>query len=50
MQMPSEEELHFLQQHDPLSTKLQGSGEDVCKVLNANQRKKGKRHYQNNLR
>ena len=50
MQMPSEEELHSLQQIVPLSTKLQGTGKDVREVLNASQRKNGKRHYQNNLR
>ena len=50
MKMPSEEELHSLQQHVPLSTKLQGMGEDFCEVLNAIQRKKEKRNYENDLR
>ena len=49
LQMPSEEELHSLQQHIPLSTKLCGSGADVRQALNADPRKKGKRFSQNNL-
>ena len=48
LQMPSEEELHSLQQHIPLSTKLRGSGADVRQALNADPRKKGKRFSQNN--
>ena len=48
-QMPSEEELHSLQQHIPLSTKLRGSGADVRQALNADPRKKGRRFSQNNL-
>ncbi len=47
--MPSEEELHSLQQHILLSTKLRGSGADVRQALNADPRKKGKRFSQNNL-
>lgn len=50
LQMPSEEELHSIQQFVPLTTKLQASGGDVRQVLNANPRKKGKRHSQNGLR
>ena len=49
LQMPSKEELHSLQQHIPLSTKLRGSGADVRQALNADPRKKGKRFSQNNL-
>jgi hypothetical protein len=50
-QMPSKEELHSLQQTQPLTTKLvQASGADVRQALNANLRKKGKRHSQNILR
>jgi hypothetical protein len=50
MQLPSKEELHSLQQHVPLTTKLQGMRVDVRDIANANPRKKGKRHYQNGLR
>jgi hypothetical protein len=49
-QMSCEEELHSLQQTQPLTTKLQASGADVQHALNADPRKKGKRHSQNNLR
>ena len=50
MQMPSEEELHSLQQHIPLTTKLCSSRADVHQTLNANSWKKGcKRFSQNNL-
>jgi len=48
-QMPSEEELHSLQQYCPLTTKLRGSGADVRQALNADPRKKGRRFSQNNL-
>jgi hypothetical protein len=50
LQMPSKEELHSIQQIAPLTTKLCASGGDVRQVLNANPRKKGKRHSQNGLR
>ncbi len=50
MQLPSKEELHSLQQHVPLTMKLQGTQVDVWDFANANPRKKGKRHYQNGLR
>jgi hypothetical protein len=48
-QMASEEELHSLQQHIPLSTKLRGSGADVRQAFNADPRKKNRRFSQNNL-
>ena len=48
-QMPSEEELHSLQQYCPLTTKLRGSGADVCQAFNADPRKKNRRFSQNNL-
>jgi hypothetical protein len=50
LQMLSEEELHSLQQNLPLPMRLQASEADVRHALNANPRKKGKRHHQNNLR
>ncbi len=50
LQMPSKEELHSLQQNLPLTTRLRASGGDVCHALNADSRKKGKGHHQNNLR
>ena len=46
LQLPSEEELHSIQQHVPLTTKLQATGVDVRDF----HRKNGKRHYQNGLR
>ncbi len=49
-QMSCEEELHSLQQTQPFTTKLQISGADVQHALNADPRKKGKRHSRNNLR
>ena len=48
-QIPSEEELHSLQMSQPLTTKLQGSGADNRNALEANPRRKGKRHYRNGL-
>jgi hypothetical protein len=48
-QMPSEEELHSLQQYCPLTTKLRGSGADVRQAFNADPRKKNRRFSQNNL-
>jgi hypothetical protein len=50
MQMPSEEELHAIQNNVPLTTKLHASGSDVWQTLNQDPRKKGKRHSQNGLR
>jgi hypothetical protein len=50
LQMPSKEELHSLQQNLPLTTRLRASGADVHHALNADPRKKGKHHHQNNLR
>jgi hypothetical protein len=50
LQLPSEEELHSIQQHVPLTTKLQATGVDVRDFQNANPRKKGQRHYHNGLR
>ncbi len=50
LQMPSKEELHSLQQNLPLTTRLLATGADVRHALNADPRKKGKRHHQNNLR
>ena len=47
--MPSEEELHSLQQYCPLTTKLRGSGADVRQAFNADPRKKNRRFSQNNL-
>ena len=49
MQMPSEEQLHSLQQHIPLTTKLRGSKADVRDACNAGSGNKGKRFSQNNL-
>ena len=49
MRMPSKEELHSLQQHIPLTTKLRGSMADVRHARNAGSRNKGKRFSQNNL-
>ena len=48
-QMPSEDELHSLQKSQPLTTRLQGSGADVRNALEADPRRKGKRHYRNGL-
>jgi len=48
-QMPSEEELHSLQQYCRLTTKLRATGADVRQALNADPRKKGRRFSQNNL-
>jgi hypothetical protein len=50
LQMPSEEELHSLQQNLPLTKRLRASGADVRHALNADPGKKGKYHHQNNLR
>ena len=50
LQMPSEEELHSLQQRVPLSTRLWATGRDIRDATNADPRKKGKRHNRNNLR
>jgi hypothetical protein len=50
LQLPSEEELHVFQQHVPLTARLCATGEDVRQALNADPRKKGKRHSQNCLR
>jgi hypothetical protein len=50
LQMPSKEELHSLQQNLPLTTRLRASGANVCHALNADPRKKGKRHHWNGLR
>ena len=50
MQMPSEEELHAIQQYVPLTTKLSALGADIWQALNKDPRKKGKRHSQNGLR
>jgi hypothetical protein len=50
MQMPSEEELHAIQQNVTLTTKLRASGADLRQTLNQDPRKKGKRHSQNGLR
>ena len=47
-QMPSEEELHSVQQYCPLTTKLR-SGADVRQAFNADPRKKNRRFSQNNL-
>jgi hypothetical protein len=49
MQMPSEEELHTIQQNVMLTTKLRASGSDIRQTLNQDPRKKGKRHSQNGL-
>jgi hypothetical protein len=50
LQLPREEELHVFQQLVPLTARLCATGEDVRQALNANPRKKGKRHSQNGLR
>ncbi len=50
LQMPSEEELHSLQQNLLLTMRLLASGANARHALNADPRKKGKRHHQNNLR
>ena len=50
LQLPSEEELPVFQQHVPLTTRLRATEEDVWQALNADPRKKGKRHSQNGLR
>ena len=47
--MPSEEELHSLQQYCCLTTKLRATGADVRQALNADPRKKGRRFSQNTL-
>ena len=49
-QTSSKAELHSLQQHLPLITKLHATRADKCHALNSNPRKKGKRHCQNGLR
>ena len=48
-QMPSEDQLHSLQKSQPLTMRLQESGADVRNALEANPRRKGKRHYRNGL-
>jgi hypothetical protein len=50
LQLPCKEELHVFQQHVPLTARLCVTGEDVWQALNADPRKKGKRHSQNGLR